>query len=198
MLLGATTLSTTTSIGRRAQEPPGSRPRPTVATPLRSHASPWPRPLAFATVNYTPLSAKFFCPSLPILPLLWGWGWTHLPCSPTPFSIPPLAKFCPLAHLPASPTLSDCTLPSVGTPSLSAASIHAPACSQDLSSSPSWASWPMSPKGPLLMWQPQVSTTRRRARTPGGAGGRLTALAFQSVFVSSPPWLTGTEVTMCH
>lgn len=78
----------------------------------------------------------------------------------------PLAHHCPLAHLPAN-TLTDTALSSTGTPSLSAASIHAPACSQDLSSSPLWASWPMSPRGPLLMWRPQVSMALWRARAPG-------------------------------
>lgn len=82
---------------------------PSAVTPLHGHA-PWPLPLSITS----PLSqgllsiTAYSAPSVglgvnpPVLQL-------H---SQAPFSTSPFAKFCPLAHLPASPTLSDCALPS--------------------------------------------------------------------------------------
>lgn len=139
---------------------------------LRGHCpSPRLRLRPFSSVNSSfsepvPLATPFgFTPSLEV------WGGPTRPLAPLTGTLPPLpfASHSLLAHHPAHPpSLTVSSL--AGTLLLSAASIHAPACLQDLSSSPSWASWPMSPRGPLLMWRPQVSTAQDRGSEEGGVG----------------------------
>lgn len=138
---------------------------------LSGHAPCRPRPRGLS-----PLSPPFLSKPIPVatpsgFQSLPGMGWGTCPAAllpgtlscPRPLSLAQAPGFlAPLLASAPHPALTPPFL-SAGTPSSSAVSTRAPACSQDLSSSPSWASWPMSPRGPLLMWRRQVSATHWRA-----------------------------------